>query len=828
VQPRRLSDKAVARIVKRRAKAVGLDPDRYAGHSLRAGVASSAAAGGASERAIMNQTGHRSTEMVRRYIREANLFAADNAASLAGLYTFRRQILAAGGELSVHYAPSDLNPMDSFANAFAGVGGGPWTGGYQQRMSNKSHMAGDDHSISGDGVGSFPPRSPEFIPRLAARAEVVDALMTSHGRVVLHGLGGSGKTWLAIDIAHDLRLGREIDAIVWATARDHPLTPEGLLRQIARSLSSREVATASLEGLPTAVWDLLGECPALIVVDNFETIAPCHQANVLNLLSAIPGNSRVLVTTRHTDFLTGLDVQSNDWRTVHLGGMSAEETRALFEAEVVRVEATHLLSPSKELIEQVLDKTGGLPVAVRPVVEQSRRLPIGEVLDEIARSPNGPGPAVVARSYAMLKPDSLALLRAASILDGPAPLTAIAAIAGLGNCNAHLALEELNAFGLIEHRGTSVLPGGLLGLHPLVREYVRTELGAVTALEEGLYRKATNHYIEFVRANGRHHDAAGLQNVVAELDVVFGLITHAYRQQSWSEVINLVTPLSNLFWMRGFWRERVHFGLMALEAARQIKAIRWQGVILSRDLGWSYLRLGDLNDAYSCLLDAIPLLEQAGDFVELASAYRYLGQLDRVRGQLDACRARLDAALRAAQRVEMRARRYQVARVRLDLGYLALERGELAEAREAFQLAEAFFEAAGDNFRRAIALNGLGDVAERNGDFEVALRSYEQSLEIARSFQSVADQGRALLRLARLKLGRDPVSARAHALDARALFHQVPAGMAAQAAQAGEIISLLEAEPPTIQVNREKQPGLDSRSRGAFAAPRGRPPALLE
>jgi integrase len=53
--------------LKRTAAAVGLDPDRYAGHSLRAGMATSAAAGGASERDIMNQTGHRSAEMVRRY-----------------------------------------------------------------------------------------------------------------------------------------------------------------------------------------------------------------------------------------------------------------------------------------------------------------------------------------------------------------------------------------------------------------------------------------------------------------------------------------------------------------------------------------------------------------------------------------------------------------------------------------------------------------------------------------------------------------------------------------------------------------------------------------
>src|SRR5207253_5153465 len=84
VQAGRLSDKAVARIVKRRAAAVGLDPALYAGHSLRAGLATSAAAGGASERAIMNQTGHRNVQMVRRYIREGLLFS-ENAAAKVGL-----------------------------------------------------------------------------------------------------------------------------------------------------------------------------------------------------------------------------------------------------------------------------------------------------------------------------------------------------------------------------------------------------------------------------------------------------------------------------------------------------------------------------------------------------------------------------------------------------------------------------------------------------------------------------------------------------------------------------------------------------------------------
>ena len=81
----RLSDKSVALIVKRCADSAGLDPALYAGHSLRAGLATSAARNGASERAIMRQTGHKSESMVRRYIRDGEVFSGDNAAGKVGL-----------------------------------------------------------------------------------------------------------------------------------------------------------------------------------------------------------------------------------------------------------------------------------------------------------------------------------------------------------------------------------------------------------------------------------------------------------------------------------------------------------------------------------------------------------------------------------------------------------------------------------------------------------------------------------------------------------------------------------------------------------------------
>jgi integrase len=77
-----LSGGDVARIVKKLAERAGLDPAKYAGHSLRAGHATSAAIAGASERSIMNQTGHRSVQMVRRYIRDGNLWRENSAGKL--------------------------------------------------------------------------------------------------------------------------------------------------------------------------------------------------------------------------------------------------------------------------------------------------------------------------------------------------------------------------------------------------------------------------------------------------------------------------------------------------------------------------------------------------------------------------------------------------------------------------------------------------------------------------------------------------------------------------------------------------------------------------
>jgi integrase len=84
VSDRALTPTAVALLIKERAATAGLEAGKFAGHSLRAGFATSAALGGAPEWAIMKQTGHRSRAMLDRYVRPAGRFR-NNPVSFTGL-----------------------------------------------------------------------------------------------------------------------------------------------------------------------------------------------------------------------------------------------------------------------------------------------------------------------------------------------------------------------------------------------------------------------------------------------------------------------------------------------------------------------------------------------------------------------------------------------------------------------------------------------------------------------------------------------------------------------------------------------------------------------
>jgi integrase len=69
-------------LVKRAAAGVELDPAKYSGHSLRAGLVTAAHDAGAADSTIMQTTGHKSVQTLTRYMRSGRPFAQAAARGL--------------------------------------------------------------------------------------------------------------------------------------------------------------------------------------------------------------------------------------------------------------------------------------------------------------------------------------------------------------------------------------------------------------------------------------------------------------------------------------------------------------------------------------------------------------------------------------------------------------------------------------------------------------------------------------------------------------------------------------------------------------------------
>jgi site-specific recombinase XerD len=82
VKPRRLTCRSVANFIKAYAERAGFDAKTFSGHSLRSGFLTSAAAKGASIFKMMDQSGHKSVDTLRGYVREAELFKDHAGAGL--------------------------------------------------------------------------------------------------------------------------------------------------------------------------------------------------------------------------------------------------------------------------------------------------------------------------------------------------------------------------------------------------------------------------------------------------------------------------------------------------------------------------------------------------------------------------------------------------------------------------------------------------------------------------------------------------------------------------------------------------------------------------
>jgi hypothetical protein len=242
-----------------------------------------------------------------------------------------------------------------------------------------------DLDVLGNCFSNLPPRHPDYVPRSAPEKLLAEILLNDrHPVVTVSGQGGIGKTSLALAVLHDISSASRFAIILWFSARDIDLLPQGAKPVQPQVLTLRDMADQFASLVPKAGdgknLDYFRESlrqhehgPVLFVFDNFETVRNPGEA-FGELDNNIRPPNKILITTRHSEF-------NGDYQ-LPLGGMEPDEFDRLLIAQAQRLGIAHLLNSAYR--RELYDESGGHPyvgkILLGEVVKEKRPVKVERIM----------------------------------------------------------------------------------------------------------------------------------------------------------------------------------------------------------------------------------------------------------------------------------------------------------------------------------------------------------------------------------------------------------------------------------------------------------------
>lgn len=273
---------------------------------------------------------------------------------------------------------------------------------------SETHGLGDLGCV-GHCFSNIPALPTDYVRRETLEEELLDSLRNDrHPVVTLLGRGGIGKTSLALATAHQMAQGPRFDVIIWFSARDLDLLPEGpkpvrpavlniddIAREYARLVAPEETKTNGFKPVEhlSAALTKSNFGPMLFVFDNFETVAnPSELFRWLDTYVRLP--NKILITTRHRDF-------RGDYH-IDVRGMSEGECERLIDAVAGRRGIQNLLT--REYREELFRESEGHPYVVKILLGEVAKAGRARKVERIVADADEILTALFQRTYDALSP----------------------------------------------------------------------------------------------------------------------------------------------------------------------------------------------------------------------------------------------------------------------------------------------------------------------------------------------------------------------------------------------------------------------------------------
>ncbi|MGB7925085.1 MAG: tetratricopeptide repeat protein [Pyrinomonadaceae bacterium] len=535
----------------------------------------------------------------------------------------------------------------------------------------------------------------------------------SNQLVTLWGEGGVGKTTLAAEAARAL-IEAYRQRIVWASAdKRADFTFSTLLDEIAVQLNHADLLRLAIGPKKVEAQALIASAPTLIVLDNFETIAPAEQ-NLCVAFLAERSPYPSLITTRQK-----IDGVQN----VAIDAMSLAEARDFLKRLVEQ--AGDSLSISAPEHDRIIDTAGRNPLVMQWVVAQIElaQRP-SDVLDELARGGGDAAQRVFDRSFDLeyLGDDGRAALLALSPFVPDASRPALAQVAGFGSDVERLnkAVKRLAALRLV----AAAAGGERLTIQGLTRELAKARLSKDEHVND-YRRRFVAHFMSYanVHAQPTPEDFDALE---AEKDNLLGAIDVAFDLEDWHSVMDIRGALEEFLDLRGYWDEAIRRGEQAVAASHEAENESSIAQFIG-NVAVIRMQRGEYEEARQTYQQALVTFKKSGGEVNVAACLHQLGRLAHDQGEIEEARRLYNESLEINKRLDNQSR---ISGNLHQLAMIAHDQGEIEEARRLYNESLEIAKRLSDQNGIASTLHQLAILAQDQGEIEKARRLYNESLEI--------------------------------------------------------------------------------------------------
>ncbi len=620
------------------------------------------------------------------------------------------------------------------------------------------------------------PRRPYFVGREGEIKTILQSLQPSNRTFIvgIEGIGGVGKSALAIEVSHRCVENDLFESVIWISAKEsvltlhgvEPIIPEAksltdILITIGTSLGNPTIGNMSLQDQIRRAYNLLARRTTLLILDNFESLSRKEQHDILDFLRRSPITLKVIVTSRE---------RVAEGQIIRLQGLSQEESNALlkWDAQQKNIHLTH------EQNKHLVDLTGGLPLALLWVQGQIAVLgySVTQVLDKLNLDSNIPIlQYCFNHSWNLLKDgNEKKLLYILALQPEAVSRDTLKEISGIADDEMfENAISDLLQLTLTEHETDR----DYFSILPLTRRFIRTQFGSDRKFIMQAELKTAQYYGRLVSQMSSFKEWRGYDKLLLDRNNILSTAQWCYktiqkksasatlpkRTRDIAEIlVQIGLQFGSVLWQRALWYDRLTLAHAALNAADLISD--WKSVsTFARNICWIYFYQGDYLRALRWAEESLAATTRTEDKLLIAAAKRSLGTVELRLGNFDRSRSMLMDVLKTSEEFPKDDYGiYSTGFAQYGLGELEYELGNLKNARGYYQKA---LETWQDPARKdpishiSYALNGLGFVELKEKNYKEAERLFKEGIRSAEEFGRVDELARGQFGLASVHLEAD-------------------------------------------------------------------------